>query len=53
VPAQRTPPPDRRRLVGAGPRPFAVVGFTVAHGRIAAIDLIIDPEKLDRIVLGA
>ena len=38
-------------VVGPGPQPFAVVGFTVAHGRIAAIDLIIDPEKLDRIVL--
>jgi RNA polymerase sigma factor (sigma-70 family) len=27
-------------------RMFAVVGFTVAHNRIAAIDLITDPEKL-------
>ena len=38
-------------VVGTGPRPFAVVGFTVAHGRIVAIDLIVDPQKLDRIVL--
>ena len=27
-------------------RPFAVVGFTVSNSRIAAIDLITDPEKL-------
>ena len=40
-------------VVGAGPRPFAVVGFTVARGLIVEIDLIIDPEKLDRIVLEA
>ncbi len=33
-------------IVGPERRPFAVVGFTVARGRIVAIDLIIDPEKL-------
>ena len=33
-------------VVGREERPFAVVGFTVAGGRITAIDLIIDPEKL-------
>jgi RNA polymerase sigma-70 factor, ECF subfamily len=27
-------------------RPFAVVGFTIAGGRILAIDLVIDPAKL-------
>jgi RNA polymerase sigma-70 factor (ECF subfamily) len=27
-------------------RPFAVVGFTVSNGRIAAIDLVADPAKL-------
>jgi RNA polymerase sigma-70 factor (ECF subfamily) len=33
-------------VVGPEQRPFAVVGFTVARGRIVEIDLIIDPEKL-------
>jgi RNA polymerase sigma-70 factor (ECF subfamily) len=33
-------------VVGRGRRPFAVVGFTVAHGRIVAIDLIADRAKL-------
>jgi RNA polymerase sigma-70 factor, ECF subfamily len=33
-------------VVGRDERPFAVVGFTVAGGRITAIDLIIDEEKL-------
>jgi RNA polymerase sigma-70 factor (ECF subfamily) len=37
--------------VGPGPQPFAVVGFTIAHNRIVAIDLITDPNKLDRIAL--
>ena len=37
-------------VVGAGRRPFAVGGFTVARGRIVEIDLIIDPEKLHGIV---
>ena len=30
-------------------RPFAVVGFTVAGGRIVEIDLVADPEKLRRL----
>jgi RNA polymerase sigma-70 factor (ECF subfamily) len=33
-------------VVVIGGRPFAVVGFTVSGGRIAAIDLVADPEKL-------
>lgn len=33
-------------IVGPGHKPFAIVGFTVARGRIVAIDLIIDPDKL-------
>ncbi len=33
-------------VVGPGRRPFAVVGFTVARGRVVAIDLITDPDKL-------
>ena len=35
--------------VGRAGRPFAVVGFTIAHSRIVAIDVITDPEKLRRI----
>jgi hypothetical protein len=40
---------------GVGPRarkPVAVVGFTTAHGRIVAIDLIADPEKLRELPVG-
>src|SRR5439155_18459737 len=33
-------------VVGPERKPFAVVGFTVADGRILEIDLIIDPDKL-------
>jgi RNA polymerase sigma factor (sigma-70 family) len=33
-------------VVVVGGRPFAVVGFTVTDGRIAAIDLVADPAKL-------
>src|SRR5438874_6000337 len=33
-------------VIMLGDRPFAVVGFTVTDGRIAAIDLIADPSKL-------
>jgi RNA polymerase sigma-70 factor, ECF subfamily len=33
-------------VVGPVGKPFAVVGFTIARGRIVAIDLIVDPEKL-------
>ena len=40
----------RRRARGRRPgRPLAVAGFTVASGRIVAIDLITDPEKLARL----
>jgi hypothetical protein len=31
-------------------RPFAVVGFTIARGRIAEIDLVADPAKLQGLV---
>jgi len=30
-------------------RPFAVLGFTVAAGRIVEIDILVDPERLDRL----
>ncbi len=33
-------------VVNVGGRPFAVVSFTVRQGRIAAIDLVADPDKL-------
>src|SRR5919198_5723618 len=33
-------------VVVIGGRPFAVVGFTVSDGHIAAIDLVADPAKL-------
>jgi RNA polymerase sigma factor (sigma-70 family) len=32
-------------IVGPQDKPFAVVGFTVARGRIVAIDLITNPDK--------
>jgi RNA polymerase sigma-70 factor (ECF subfamily) len=38
-------------VVGPRRKPFAVVGFTVARGRIVTIDLITDPEKLRSIAL--
>jgi RNA polymerase sigma factor (sigma-70 family) len=37
-------------VVGTVERPAAVVGFTVVGGRIAAIDLIIDRDKLRQVV---
>ena len=33
-------------VVAPGGRPFAVLGFTVAGGRIAEIDILADPERL-------
>jgi hypothetical protein len=38
-------------IVGPERKPFAVAGSKVAHDRIVAIDLIIDPAKLDSIML--
>jgi len=32
-------------------RPFAVLGFTVAAGRIVEIDILVDPERLARLDL--
>jgi RNA polymerase sigma factor (sigma-70 family) len=40
-------------VVALAGRPFAVVGFTSARGRITAIDLIADPGKLSRLTLGS
>jgi RNA polymerase sigma-70 factor, ECF subfamily len=39
-------------LVGSPERPFAVAGFTVVSGRIAAIDLVLDQEKLAHLAIG-
>ena len=38
-------------VVGRAGKPIAVVGFTVAHDRILAIDVITDPEKLRRLAV--
>jgi RNA polymerase sigma-70 factor (ECF subfamily) len=35
----------------AGGRPLAVMAFTVTDGRIAEIDILTDPERLDRLDL--
>jgi RNA polymerase sigma-70 factor (ECF subfamily) len=40
-------------VVASGPSPIAVVGFTVAGGRIVEIDLIADPNKLRGLALDA
>jgi RNA polymerase sigma-70 factor, ECF subfamily len=37
-------------IVGAGPVPIAVVGFTVVDGRIAEIDVVANREKLRRLL---
>jgi RNA polymerase sigma factor (sigma-70 family) len=33
-------------------KPFAVVGFTIAAGRIVELDLVADPDKLRRLTFG-
>ena len=38
-------------VVAPGRKPIAVVGFTIEHGLITAIDLIADPRKLERVQL--
>ena len=37
----------------AGGRPIAVMGFTVARGRIVEIDALVDPDRLLRLDLAA
>jgi RNA polymerase sigma factor (sigma-70 family) len=39
-------------IVAPSGRPMAIVGFTTADGRIVAIDLVTDPEKLRRLPAG-
>jgi RNA polymerase sigma-70 factor (ECF subfamily) len=38
-------------VIGRRGRPFAVVGITVAHGRITVLDFVVDPSKLARITI--
>jgi RNA polymerase sigma factor (sigma-70 family) len=38
-------------VIGRPGRPFAVVGVTVADGRITALDFVVDPAKLARITI--
>ena len=51
----------RPALVNGGPgwisfrdgQPFAVAALTLRNGRIAAMDIVADPERLARLDLGA
>jgi RNA polymerase sigma-70 factor (ECF subfamily) len=38
-------------VVAPGRKPVAVVGFTIARGRIVTIDLVADPDKLQALAL--
>ena len=38
-------------VIGRPGHPFAVVGITVANGRITALDFVMDPAKLSRITV--
>ena len=38
-------------VVGRPGRPFAVAGITVAGGRVTALDFVLDPVKLARVVI--
>jgi RNA polymerase sigma factor (sigma-70 family) len=57
----RFAPLGRPALVNGGPgvvvghpgKPFAVVGFSVANGRITEIDLVMDPDKLGQLSVDA
>jgi RNA polymerase sigma-70 factor, ECF subfamily len=40
---------DFNALVTVKGRPYAVLGFTVAEGKILEIDAIADPERVQRI----
>jgi RNA polymerase sigma-70 factor (ECF subfamily) len=50
---------SRRALVNGAPgvvtfadgEPYAVLGFTVARGRIVEMNVLADPERLRRLVL--
>jgi RNA polymerase sigma-70 factor (ECF subfamily) len=34
-------------------RPFSVIGFTVAAGKITEIDIVMDPDRLQQLDLSA
>jgi RNA polymerase sigma-70 factor (ECF subfamily) len=40
-------------VVTSNGRPYSVMGFTVAGGRIVAIDVLADPDRLDRLDMPA
>jgi RNA polymerase sigma-70 factor (ECF subfamily) len=40
-------------VIAPGGKPIAVAGFTTAHGRIVAIDLITDRDKLRGLLVGS
>jgi RNA polymerase sigma-70 factor (ECF subfamily) len=40
-------------VIAAAGRPFAVVGFTVRHGKIVEIDIFADPNRLNQLDLTA
>ena len=46
-------PPGQVVEHGDRRHPFAVIAFTVANGRIAAIDLIADPDKLSSLTVSS
>ncbi|MGH2392410.1 MAG: RNA polymerase subunit sigma-70, partial [Candidatus Limnocylindria bacterium] len=55
----RLAPSARRALVNGAAgvvvvtqgRPFAVIGFTITNGKIVEMDILADPERLNRIDL--
>lgn len=40
-------------VVAVAGRPFSVMGFTVTHGKIVAIDVLYDPQRLATLDLAA
>jgi RNA polymerase sigma-70 factor (ECF subfamily) len=44
---------DAGVLVTLDGEPFSVMGFSVAGGRVVAIDVLADPERIDRLDLDA
>jgi RNA polymerase sigma-70 factor (ECF subfamily) len=38
-------------VVASGERTYAVMGFTVADGKIVAIDILADPVRLEQLAL--
>jgi len=40
---------DAGAVWAAGVRPREVFGFTISHGEIVQIELLVDPNRLDRL----